>query len=90
MDARELRDTLARLHDELGRSRQLDAGSRELLERLAGDIEALLQRDSSEPQDALAALGERLRGAIERFEEEHPALTTAIGRVADALASLGI
>jgi hypothetical protein len=90
MDQRELRETLARLHDELGRSRELDDASRELLERLAADIEARLHPDASDPPDALDLLSERLRGAITRFEDTHPALTTAIGRVADALASLGI
>ena len=92
MEQRELRETLARLQDELRRSRQLDPASRELLESLAGDIEALLHPDAEEPdaRAALASLADRLRGAIAHFEEAHPALTTAVGRVADALASLGI
>ena len=84
-----LRETLARLDDELQRTRELDDGSRELLARIARDIEDLLQRKSREPE-GLEALGERLREAVAQFEESHPALTTAVGRVADALASLGI
>jgi chromosome segregation ATPase len=74
----ELRETLARLDEELQRTNQL-----------AREIDELLHRESREP-DGLEALGERLRDAVAQFEESHPALTTAVGRVADALASLGI
>jgi predicted component of type VI protein secretion system len=84
-----LRETLARLDDELQRTHEIDDRSRELLARIARDIEELLQRESREPE-GLEALGERLRAAVAQFEESHPALTTAVGRVADALASLGI
>jgi hypothetical protein len=85
----ELRETLTRLDEELQRTRELDASSRDALARLARDIEELLERDAREP-DGLEALGERLREAVAQFEDSHPALTTAVGRVADALASLGI
>jgi chromosome segregation ATPase len=85
----ELRETLARLDEELQRTNQLDDASRRQLERLAREIDELLHRESREP-DGLEALGERLRDAVAQFEESHPALTTAVGRVADALASLGI
>jgi hypothetical protein len=35
-------------------------------------------------------LVERLREAVDEFEESHPALTEAVGRVVDALAKMGI
>lgn len=89
MAREELRETLARLDDELRRTHALDDRSRELLARIARDIEELLERESREPE-GLEALGERLRDAVAQFEDSHPALTTAVGRVADALASLGI
>ena len=89
MERAELRATLARLHDELRGGKALDAESRALLESLAHDIERTLHPGGAEP-DALEALSERLREAIERFQESHPALTAAVNGVADALARLGI
>ena len=85
----ELCDTLTRLDQELQRTHELDDASRRQLEHLAREIEELLHREEREP-DGLEALGERLREAVSQFEQSHPALTTAVGRVADALASLGI
>ena len=89
MERKELRATLARLHDELRGARQVDAESRELLETLARDIERALHPGGG-GADAIEALGARLREAIERFEESHPALTAAVNGVADALARMGI
>ena len=87
MERRRLREELAELHQELSRSRSVDPEARALLVELARDIEALLER--SEPAGE-PPLVERLRAATERFEESHPALTEAIGRIADQLARLGI
>jgi predicted molibdopterin-dependent oxidoreductase YjgC len=84
---RELQETLARLHDELQNGQHLDDEARGMLERLASDIEQVLH---PAPPDSIDALGSRLREAIERFEETHPALTAAVNRVADALARMGI
>ena len=90
MKQRELQETLARLHEELRNGQHLDDEARGMLERLAGDIEQALHPASADSVDALDALGQRLREAIERFEESHPALTAAVNRVADALARMGI
>jgi hypothetical protein len=68
----------------------VDPESRELLVALARDIEALLERTEPGGADDEPPLVERLRAATERFEESHPALTEAIGRIADQLARLGI
>jgi hypothetical protein len=84
-----LQETLTRLHEELRQGPPLDDEARAQLETLAQDIERALRPGSREP-DALDALGRRLREAIERFEESHPALTAAVNRVADALARMGI
>lgn len=89
VERKELRNTLARLHEELRAGQPLDADARELLETLASDIERLLHPGSREPE-ALEALARRLAEAIERFEESHPALTATVNRVADALARMGI
>jgi hypothetical protein len=82
-----LREDLRRL-DELARSSALDPAARARLAEIARDIEALL--DEGEAGETRESLVERLRSAAEHFEESHPSLTAAVGRIADALAALGI
>ena len=88
MERQPLRDTLDQLHAELERNESLDVESREALEGLVGDIREALAR--SEGGSAHAGLIDRLREATRKFEESHPTLTAAVGRVADALSNMGI
>jgi septal ring factor EnvC (AmiA/AmiB activator) len=89
----ELRERLEDLHAELERAPRVDPESRRLLAEVARDIDALLGR-SPAPADAgggeHATLTDRLSELVREFEEEHPALAAAVGRVATALANLGI
>ena len=82
-----LREELERLHRELSETSTLDEEARALLGELAEEIERMLAEETS---GAAAPLADRLRAATERFEETHPQLTAVVGRVADALANLGI
>jgi hypothetical protein len=89
----ELRERLEDLHAELERAPRVDPESRRLLAEVARDIDALLERSEASPDTGRgghATLAERLTGLVREFEEEHPALATAVGRVATALANLGI
>lgn len=83
-----LRDDLRRLHQELSEAGSLEPGDRALLVDVLNDIETLLERggDAGESEGLL----DRLRATMGRFEEQHPALTSAVGRIADALAALGV
>jgi hypothetical protein len=76
---------LEELQAELARTRSVDDASRELLEDVRRDIEAMLERED-EPQ----SLRERLEAAIRHFETSHPVLTETMGRVMDQLANMGI
>lgn len=87
MPERELRERLADLHAELERSPQVDDESRRLLATLADDIHGVLDRAEHAEH---AGLAERLAEAIREFEESHPQLAAAVGRVADTLSNLGI
>jgi hypothetical protein len=78
---------LEHLHRELSETTSLDAEARALLSELASDIERLLADKASGGGQPLA---DRLRTAAQRFEQTHPKLTAVVGRVADALANLGI
>ena len=88
MEKDRLREDLERLREELERSGPLDAEARARLEEIAADIQALL--DSEERSEDHESLGDRLRSAAEHFEDSHPSLTAAVGRIADALAAIGI
>lgn len=83
MSAEHLRRMLENLHAELQSAESVDDRSRELLREVDDDIQQLLERSDGHENESLT---ERLR----EFEERHPALTEAVGRVLDALAKMGI
>lgn len=89
----DLREKLAALHAELARTNAVDPHARELLVTLLDDITRLLGSSSHPAQDTGeedAPLTERLDGLAVQFEAEHPALSTALRRVVDALGKAGI
>jgi hypothetical protein len=90
MDRHELVATLAQLHAELSRTDRADPETLELLRNLTSDIDRLLSTD--EPVEAADAdpVTTGLKDLLLKFEAEHPQLSTAIGKVADALAAIGI
>ena len=89
MREQHLRQMLEQLHTELQRTDAIDDRSREMLRSVLGDIEDLLERKEKRgtPPESIT---DRLREAVRAFETTHPTLTDAIGRVADALAGIGI
>jgi DNA repair exonuclease SbcCD ATPase subunit len=89
MREQHLRQMLEELHTELQSADTIDDRSRELLHSVLGEIEDLLERKQkrgTQPESII----ERLREAVRAFESTHPALTSAINRMADALAGIGI
>lgn len=90
MSQKELRERLARLHSELSQTNAVDDRARELLASVQKDIEELLERPAEGKPEEHASLLDRLREAARHFEGSHPALTTAMGRVIDTLANMGI
>ncbi len=94
MEKKRLIDSLEELHDELNRSEAVHEHTRELLGSVIHDARELLA-ESGDAREAEStadqpALSERLRDATRSFEESHPALAAAVGRVMDALSNLGI
>ena len=84
-----LRQMLEHLHTELQRTDTIDDPSRKLLRSLLDDIEDLLERKEKGSTQSQSVV-QRLRETVRAFETTHPALTDAIGRLADALAGIGI
>ena len=89
MSKQRLRADLERLQQQLGRSPGVEPKARELVAEIARDVEALLE-SAAGSDDEKETLVERLRSAAGHFEESHPSLTAAVGRIADALSALGI
>ena len=88
MSEPELRETLERLHQELKRTHDVDDRSRELLRDVMADIQSILEETPGAAHGE--SLARRLQEAVGEFEETHPSLTEAVGRVVDALAKMGI
>jgi len=91
MKADELHHTLQELHEELGRASRVDPESERLLRELMADISKLIGEHtaSSLPAES-AGVVDRLVEASKDFEENHPGLVAAIGRLADALSRIGV
>jgi uncharacterized membrane protein YccC len=90
MPENRLRTTLEELQRTLEEPDTVDAESRQLLGELVEDIQTVLARAPEEREDADPSLLDRLAEMAQRFEKSHPALTAAVGRVANALSNLGI
>jgi hypothetical protein len=93
-DQQQLRDTLARLHAELEQTDALDDNTRNTLQHLMRDIQALLEREGQETAEESAgrynSLTGRLRAAVAEFEASHPNLTASMERAIDALVQMGV
>jgi hypothetical protein len=88
LDKQTLRTQLASLHQALADADAVGPEARELLRAVMEDIQRLL--DVEEHTEEPEGLVDRLREAKEDFEESHPTLAEAAGRVIDALAQMGI
>ncbi len=89
MDKQQLRSQLEQLHAELQQVDVLDDNEREMLRRLAGDIQETLERGDEHAQP-FNGLDERLRGAVAQLEASHPRATMLMRQVIDELAFMGI
>ena len=87
-ESAELQATLERLAQQLQDAEDLDADARARLAELLEETREALERQTS--GDGERSLADRLSEAAQHFEESHPSLATALGRLVDTLASLGI
>jgi len=92
MDNGNLRNALAKLHDELHRAQRLDPESRKMLQQLATDIERLMDPPASQGRRAVpeASPRDRLEEFEVKFEAEHPALAGTLREFIDLLAKAGL
>ena len=96
MEREELKTTLNQLHEELQQGTQIDSETQALLGQVSEDIQRVLSHSESHEADPFPApaqkktLLDQLLGLTEEFEDSHPQLAEAIGRVATALSRIGI
>jgi hypothetical protein len=84
---RQLHEALNEVHELLEDTADLQEEDRAELRSAIREIRVAL--DAGAESDA-GSIRERLKAAVERFEESHPRLTEMVGRIADSLAELGI
>jgi GTP1/Obg family GTP-binding protein len=81
-----LEKTLVELREELASADNLSAEQRDLLRSAIAAIQDALL----EEKEIASGLVVRLQEAAQHLEATHPALTNAVGRVADLLSQIGI
>jgi hypothetical protein len=86
MSAEELRETLARLHQELQRTPSLDREAQQLVMEISADIARLARPGTAPAADHTS----RLESLAVRFESGHPALAASVRQIIDVLGKAGV
>ena len=81
-----LDELLEQVHAELQKVEKVDDESLKLLQELEQDVQSLLKKSDVETPSVL----ERMQKVVERFEVDHPALTTLISELSTVLSNAGI
>jgi hypothetical protein len=89
MNKKQLHEKLQQLHAELDQVECSDRNQREILQKVASDIQDLLARQE-EGAEHYRDLGERLKESVAQLEASHPEATLRIRQMIDQLAYLGI
>jgi hypothetical protein len=90
MDKQRLQEMLSRLHGELSETEDVDPETVAMLERVTDDIERLLEKSGKTTAADMEPVSGRLQDLVLKFEGDHPQLSALVGKVADALAAIGI
>ncbi len=88
MQKEQLQATLRRLHDELSRTEGVEPDTLARLRTITDEMQRALD-EREDPADVESSAS-GLKSLLLKFESEHPQMSDAIGRVADALAAMGI
>jgi hypothetical protein len=90
MDKQRLLQTLAELRAEVAQAQSVDPETAELLESAMRDLQNELDKRGVKASTDIEPASSGLKDALLKFESEHPQLSDSVGKVADALAALGI
>ena len=89
MEKKQLLETLDALRAEVAQASEVDPAMLAELRRLTEEIKASIDNDEDIPVDEPESGSYGLKDLLLRFEAEHPQLSVAVGKVADALAAMG-
>ncbi len=90
MPKQALREALDQVERTLSEPEGLDHDDLNALSSLQADIERVLEQTEELHRGAGQRINEGSLSAVERLEVSHPTLTNVLGRVAHALAAMGI
>jgi hypothetical protein len=91
MEKQRLLHSLEELRAELSQAEEVDPETLAELRRLTNDIQNKLKgRQDESWSKELEPTTSGLKDLLLKYEADHPQLSVAVGRVADALASMGI
>jgi hypothetical protein len=90
MEKQRLLATLQELRAELSSADDVDPETLARLDQLIKDLERKASRGDEAVVSAVEPASGGLKEMLLKFEAEHPQLSASIGRVADALAAMGI
>jgi hypothetical protein len=90
MDKQRLLQTLDELRAELSQAEGVDPETLTQLEQLTEELQRKAERSSQLSKKDTEPASGGLNDMLLKFEADHPQLAVAIGRVADALAAMGI
>ncbi len=75
---------------ELANQGMIDTEIREMLGRVTGDIQRLLNHAESVSREEVNPVHESVLDLVLRIESEHPSLTAVLNQLASGLSNLGI
>jgi hypothetical protein len=88
MDKKQLLETLDALRAEVAQASEVDPQMLDELRQLTDEIQQSID-DAESPAAGDENAPHGLKDLLLKFEAEHPQLSGAVGRVADALAAMG-
>ena len=90
MERHDLIQRVQELRANLAQAESVDPEALALLHRLTDDIHRMLDEEDPTSADDVKPDSNVLNDLVMKFEADHPDLAMAIGKVADALAAIGI
>ena len=90
MEKQRLLETLAALQAEVAQADSVDPETAQQLEAAIRDLQAELDKRGEKATPDIDPVSSGFKEILLRFEADHPQLSAAVGKVADALAGIGI
>jgi hypothetical protein len=90
MDDKKFRKLLEQVHDEVKKTKAVDANGSNVLEKLDKDLAALRDCPEGKPIQVNEPVIRRLQEARDHFEITHPGLTKNLSKLLNTLSTVGI